>query len=187
MSQCGKRTRSGGTCKNSGMTNGRCRMHGGTSKGAPKGNKFASKHNIYSPFMSPDERALAETFELDSLEGELRLSKIQLMRALEAQSKSDSNDVTDESNLVEYVENELQPASTAAKSAKTYKKRDFHNEIDKLKARIESLTLKIDQLSQSKLDKQLKQLEIDKRVREANDTPPENIEITVSRAKKDGA
>jgi hypothetical protein len=30
------------------MPNGRCRMHGGTSPGAPKGNRNAYKHGLYS-------------------------------------------------------------------------------------------------------------------------------------------
>jgi hypothetical protein len=30
------------------MPNGRCRIHGGTSTGAPKGNKNAFKHGFYS-------------------------------------------------------------------------------------------------------------------------------------------
>jgi uncharacterized protein YjcR len=30
------------------MPNGRCRMHGGTSPGAPKGNRNAWKHGFYS-------------------------------------------------------------------------------------------------------------------------------------------
>ena len=30
------------------MKNGRCRMHGGLSQGAPKGNKNAFKHGQYS-------------------------------------------------------------------------------------------------------------------------------------------
>jgi hypothetical protein len=30
------------------MANGRCRMHGGTNPGAPKGNKHAFKHGRYS-------------------------------------------------------------------------------------------------------------------------------------------
>lgn len=33
------------------MTNGRCRMHGGTSPGAPKGNRNAAKHGLYSADM----------------------------------------------------------------------------------------------------------------------------------------
>jgi hypothetical protein len=30
------------------MPNGRCRMHGGLSPGAPKGNKNALKHDLYT-------------------------------------------------------------------------------------------------------------------------------------------
>jgi uncharacterized protein YjcR len=30
------------------MPNGRCRMHGGPSPGAPKGNKNALKHGLYT-------------------------------------------------------------------------------------------------------------------------------------------
>jgi uncharacterized protein YjcR len=30
------------------MKNGRCRMHGGTSPGAPAGNKNALKHGLYT-------------------------------------------------------------------------------------------------------------------------------------------
>ncbi|WP_420497027.1 HGGxSTG domain-containing protein [Sneathiella sedimenti] len=34
---CGAKTRSDAPCKSWGLKNGRCRMHGGTSLGAPKG------------------------------------------------------------------------------------------------------------------------------------------------------
>jgi hypothetical protein len=39
--RCGARTRSGSRCGSAAMPNGRCRMHGGMSPGAPKGNKNA--------------------------------------------------------------------------------------------------------------------------------------------------
>jgi hypothetical protein len=42
--RCGARTRRGSRCQSPAMTNGRCRMHGGTSPGAPTGNKNALKH-----------------------------------------------------------------------------------------------------------------------------------------------
>ncbi len=35
--RCGARTRSGDSCRNPAMANGRCRMHGGKSSGAPRG------------------------------------------------------------------------------------------------------------------------------------------------------
>lgn len=47
-SRCGAKTRSGKPCKTRPMPNGRCRMHGGASTGAPKGNRNAWKHGHYS-------------------------------------------------------------------------------------------------------------------------------------------
>ena len=47
--RCGARTRGGGgPCQSPAMPNGRCRMHGGKSPGAPKGNRNAWKHGHYS-------------------------------------------------------------------------------------------------------------------------------------------
>ncbi len=40
--------RSGKACQSAAMANGRCRMHGGLSPGAPKGNQNARKHGRYS-------------------------------------------------------------------------------------------------------------------------------------------
>src|SRR5947208_10755372 len=41
--RCRARIRTGTACGSPAMPNGRCRMHGGTSPGAPKGNKNALK------------------------------------------------------------------------------------------------------------------------------------------------
>ena len=46
--RCGARTRAGTQCQSPAMTNGRCRMHGGVSPGAPKNNKHALKHGHYT-------------------------------------------------------------------------------------------------------------------------------------------
>jgi hypothetical protein len=46
--RCGARTRSGSLCRSPAMPNGRCRMHGGPSPGAPKGNKNALKHGRHT-------------------------------------------------------------------------------------------------------------------------------------------
>lgn len=43
--RCGAKTRSGGPCRNPVVKDKkRCRMHGGTNPGAPKGNRNAYKH-----------------------------------------------------------------------------------------------------------------------------------------------
>ena len=59
--RCGARTRNGTPCRSPGMANGRCRMHGGKSPGAPKGNANAWKHGLYST------EAVAERRELSAL------------------------------------------------------------------------------------------------------------------------
>jgi hypothetical protein len=46
--RCRARTRKGSECQSPAMPNGRCRMHGGKSPGAPKGNRNAWKHGDYS-------------------------------------------------------------------------------------------------------------------------------------------
>jgi glucans biosynthesis protein len=46
--RCGAKTRRGTSCQSPAMPNGRCRMHGGKSPGAPKGNTNAWKHGHYS-------------------------------------------------------------------------------------------------------------------------------------------
>lgn len=47
--RCGARTRSGGSCSAPAMPNGRCRMHGGASPGAPKGSRNGMyRHGRYT-------------------------------------------------------------------------------------------------------------------------------------------
>jgi hypothetical protein len=41
------------------MTNGRCRMHGGTNPGAPKGNRNAFKHGLYTAGAIANRREVA--------------------------------------------------------------------------------------------------------------------------------
>jgi hypothetical protein len=59
--RCGARTRSGSRCRSPAMPNGRCRMHGGSSPGAPRGNKNALKHGHYTA------EALAQRREISDL------------------------------------------------------------------------------------------------------------------------
>ena len=58
--QCRARTRRGSLCKSPAMPNGRCRMHGGTSPGAPKGNKNAFKHGRYTAEAIARRKEVAE-------------------------------------------------------------------------------------------------------------------------------
>jgi glucans biosynthesis protein len=55
---CGVRTRADAPCRTPVIKGrSRCRMHGGTSTGAPKGNQYALKHGRYS-MRAEKERAL---------------------------------------------------------------------------------------------------------------------------------
>jgi hypothetical protein len=58
--RCGARTRSGSGCRSPAMPNGRCRMHGGNSPGAPKGNKNALKHGHYTAEAIAQRREISD-------------------------------------------------------------------------------------------------------------------------------
>ena len=47
--RCGAKTRQGSSCQSPAMKNGRCRMHGGKSRGAPLGESHGLfKHGLYT-------------------------------------------------------------------------------------------------------------------------------------------
>lgn len=58
--RCGARTRTGTSCRSPAMANGRCRMHGGASPGAPKGNSYAFRHGRYTADAVTERRKLAK-------------------------------------------------------------------------------------------------------------------------------
>jgi hypothetical protein len=62
-------------------------MHGGASTGPPPGSKNALTHGIYSDGLFDDEKELWHSIEVDSLDDEIRLLKIQLARANKALKK----------------------------------------------------------------------------------------------------
>jgi uncharacterized protein YjcR len=58
--RCGAKTRAGTPCLSPAMPNGRCRMHGGKSTGAPKGNKNAWRHGHYSAAVKAARHAVRQ-------------------------------------------------------------------------------------------------------------------------------
>lgn len=78
---CGARTRSGKPCKNKAMQNGRCAKHGGKSTGPPKGSRNALKHGIYATGLRDDEKEIWHEVDVESVDDEVRLIKIQIRRA----------------------------------------------------------------------------------------------------------
>ncbi len=67
---------------------GKCKYHGGASKGAPKGNKNAVKHGIYEKEikkkMNEDEKEVYSNISTEEgLEQELKILRFKLLRLLE--------------------------------------------------------------------------------------------------------
>ncbi len=59
--RCGAKTRSGRPCEGPAMPNGRCRMHGGASPGAPKGKANGNyRHGRYTSEAIKQRRQLME-------------------------------------------------------------------------------------------------------------------------------
>src|SRR5438046_6528556 len=64
-SRCGARCRSGLSCRGPAMKNGRCRMHGGASPGAPRGRRNGRyRHGRYT---IANKTMMAETRQLQRL------------------------------------------------------------------------------------------------------------------------
>lgn len=82
MSECGAKTRAGGTCKRKPMENGRCHYHGGKSTGPPKNNQNARKHGFYSSVLRDEEK---EDYGTAKIEDALAMAYIQHKRALNAE------------------------------------------------------------------------------------------------------
>jgi hypothetical protein len=57
--RCGARTRSGSLCRSPAMPNGRCRLQGRMSPGAPVGNKNSFKHGRYAAETIANRREIA--------------------------------------------------------------------------------------------------------------------------------
>jgi len=133
--KCGAKTRNGIPCKQNSMPNGRCRMHGGPSTGPKdqRGNTNAVKHGIYMKRLTEAEQADYQALELGSVDHELRLARIRLARALDAEKAAKA-----EPEIDEVIENEGGGMTIAVRSVKK-KVKDYTYIIDRCMLRIESL------------------------------------------------
>lgn len=113
MRKCGAKTRGGAKCKNPAgqgtdhVGTGKCRLHGGASKGAPKGNQNAVKHGIYSRFFSQEELDEAKQMQ-GSIENELAIARLQLFRLLQEQHKAGNTPCLDKIEEKTIVQDEKQ-------------------------------------------------------------------------------
>lgn len=194
MSLCGAKTRNGGTCKKQALIGKtRCKLHGGKSTGAPKGNQNNLKSGgIYSQFFTDEEKQLSTELELGSLDDELRLTKIRLMRALKAEAEQQEQ--IDKLELEAYTESPVLiggfPDEEELITVKQFKRRDYTSIIDRLTARIESLETRRASLVQMSLDAERKQLE-NKELSDAlanitKDEPITEMEVVIVRSKNTG-
>ena len=143
---CGAKTRAGKPCQNAAMANGRCRMHGGKSTGAPKNNQNSVKAGaLYSDYYTDEEKLLAEELELESIDAELRLCKIRLNRALKLEAEQAAEAVeleriVETPALVGGVPITDDPDVPPVQQ-KTFVRKDYEPITQRLLGRIESLTL----------------------------------------------
>lgn len=125
---CGAKSRAGSPCKRApSIGKKRCNLHGGRSTGAPSNTTHAIKHGIYSSTLSKDELDQWESIQLGSVDDELKLCRLRLVRALKSEQENG-----EKPQLAEYV------ISDKTRS-KTYKAKDHPLIVDRLMSRISSL------------------------------------------------
>lgn len=167
---CGAKTRSGETCKNGAMANGRCRMHGGKT---PKTNLNAVKPgSLYSKHLTEEEQAQFDDIELGSLDDEIRLTKIRLARALAQEHKKDGT-----LELESAVKRQGGGPQVATAEVHT-RARDYVSIIDRLTARVASLEARRAAMQNMALDAELKRLDLKERGDEQNPEPPASRSFT---------
>ena len=185
MAICGAKKRNGEACQKPPIKGKRrCRLHGGNA-GAPKGNKNSAKHNIYAQFMTDDEKKFSLDVDLDSIDAELRLCKVQLKRALEARAKQES-DPENTLDLDTKVLGDMIPGVADSGDKITYKRKDYDAFIDRTVARISALTKQRNELIDQQLTIKLKQAELSKIERENGQGGDSEVVIKVVRVGKDG-
>lgn len=190
--KCGAKKRDGSPCQAWGsIKNGRCRLHGGTNNGPPKGNRNSVKHGIYSQFFSGDEKTLLDRSKLDDLNDEIGLVRVMIQRTLKAQAESNNKPELVELT-VDGIPNPDDPDAqkkALASAERKYKAIDYDQKLDRLTGRLTNLL-------QTRANLEIASLEIDKRQREnriaasmeGGDTPtPVQVVINVQDARKPDA
>src|SRR5690625_3772974 len=100
--RCGAKTRSGKPCKNWAMKNGRCRMHGGKSTGAPpekmKKNSNARTHGLFAKYLPEETVEIMESINdinpLDILWTNIQMQFASIIRAQQIMFVENKDDHT---------------------------------------------------------------------------------------------
>jgi hypothetical protein len=151
----------------------RCKLHGGASTGAPKGNSNAVKHGFYSDALLPDERLLYERAEVGSLDDEIRLARVKLHRYVRLSGSIELQDMVD--GALEVTRKIGMAYDPATEDMAPYDKKEF-------KAAAPDYADLI--IRQVDLIRKLELARRDLRADE-DENAPESIRITVRRAKRD--
>lgn len=86
--RCGAKTRAGTPCQLWPIKGkNRCKFHGGMNPGAKKGNDYSWKNGIYAKGIKDEEREIYEKIKVGTLGEEIRIIKMQLIRAVTAQKE----------------------------------------------------------------------------------------------------
>lgn len=169
--ECGAKTRAGGKCKAPAMKNGRCRVHGGASTGAPKGNSNATTHGFYSDALFDEaERELYARAEPGSVDDEIKLAKVKLFRYVKSAGSVELQDMVDGAlEVIRKQGSDLQGVDYDRRELKVAAP-DYADLIIRTLDLIRKLELARIQLAAGRKDE-----------------PPSGITITVRRATKHGA
>lgn len=190
---CCAKTRVGEKCRNVAMENGRCRLHGGKSTGAPKGSQnHKTPGSIYSKFLTEEEQEIVDTVELDSLEQEIRLYRVRLFRLVkEEQEQSEQLELRSRTTQTPVVGGmpitpEDDEDSEELIETKQYTKRDYHALINQTTARLQSLIQLKQTLLGQKLDIEIKQMQLNSALAEDSSQDEQRIVVEVIDARKRG-
>lgn len=97
MAKCGAKTRQGGKCKRNAMPNGRCKLHGGASTGAPIGNRNAVRWGFFSKHIDAEQLAIMQEFDtyepVDMLWQNILIAYSAIVRAQKLMFVRDQEDI----------------------------------------------------------------------------------------------
>ena len=159
LKKCESKTKRKGTpCQNPAgfrtdhLGEGRCYLHGGNVKGGPPENKKAVTFGIYGDCLFEEEKKIWHKIEIKTLDDQIRLVSLQLLRAMKAQKhylrvKEEVEKVGDDLELQELmIEAGMGPMGPVNVKRIIKRKRDFTYEIDRLSGRLGDLISKNAQL-----------------------------------------
>lgn len=187
---CGAKKRNGDACKGMAMQSGRCRLHGGKSAEANKNNKHAVKAgNYYSKYMTDEEQAALEGLELGTIDNEIGLLRIRLMRALKEEQKQsaligdETMQIEERKDSIPAMINGMRIAGADLVEERTFKRKDWSLEIKWLTDKIATLEVKREQLNALQINNKRAALDLEqseKMINGASETDTKQSEYTLS-------